>query len=105
MADGSVERRARNEAFFRAVNEQLERIFARSGATRSYVCECSRGDCVDRIELTRTEYLEVRSHPARFAVKPGHQAREAEQVVAENGRFTVVEKTGAAAAYVDGGAA
>lgn len=57
-----------------------------------FVCECSDSTCVDAIRLTPTEYGDVRAHPTRFFVVPGHELTELERVVEENIRFTVVEK-------------
>ena len=36
-------------------------------------CECARLGCNQLIELTVREYEEVRSHPRRFVVVPGHE--------------------------------
>lgn len=51
------------------------------------------------MELTLGEYQEVRSHPNRFAVLPGHVLEVVERVVAAHDGFVVVEKVGPAAAY------
>jgi hypothetical protein len=46
---------------------------------------------VDAIRLSPAEYADVRAHPTRFFVIPGHELEEIERVVEENGRFTIVE--------------
>jgi 5-bromo-4-chloroindolyl phosphate hydrolysis protein len=48
------------------------------------------------LEITASEYAEVRRQPRRFAVAPGHLYPEVERVVGEFGAYMVVEKTGAA---------
>ncbi|HZQ02996.1 MAG TPA: hypothetical protein VFA88_03160 [Gaiellaceae bacterium] len=96
MTEGSFEQLARNQMLFRVLNEQLKPILARSGEPPSFVCECSRGDCRERIALAHDEYADVRAHAAHFAIKPGHDFAEIERIVHENGRFAVVEKIGQA---------
>jgi hypothetical protein len=52
-------------------------------------------ECSEYISLTHDEYEQVRQHPARFAVKPGHVLPEVERIVdhgGTDGRYTVVEK-------------
>jgi hypothetical protein len=47
---------------------------------------------VDAIRLSPAEYADVRAHPTRFFVIPGHELEELGRVVEQNGRFVVVEK-------------
>ena len=92
------ERRARNEALFREVNERIEELSPDSAdeseqeASIEFVCECSRADCTELIEVTRAEYEAVRSDPRRFIVVPGHEHTDTERVVERNSGFFVVEK-------------
>jgi len=58
------------------------------------LCECGTGGCTERLELTRTEYEQLRRYPTRFAVLPGHQIPGVERVVEEHEGFLVVEKLG-----------
>ena len=51
------------------------------------------------MELTLGEYEELRSHPHRFAVRPGHVLETVEHVVDAHDGYVVVEKFGRAAAY------
>jgi hypothetical protein len=57
-----------------------------------FVCECSDARCVDKLRLTPREYIEVREHPTRFFVVPGHEMAEVDRVVGRNAGFTTVEK-------------
>lgn len=83
----------RIEALFRELNNAVQVYFHTDGETRgSFVCECSNETCVDPVELTPAEYGDVRAHPTRFFVVPGHEDEEIERVVEENGRFVIVEK-------------
>lgn len=89
-----------NEALFREVNDRIREISDRFGQdeeTYDFVCECSDAGCTQRVVLTRDEYQEVRSDPARFVVAKGHVLPEIEDVVARAKDHVVVEKEGAAA--------
>jgi hypothetical protein len=92
------ERRARNEALFREVNERIELLSAdladesEQEASFEVVCECGRDDCTELIEVTRPQYESVRSDPRRFIVRPGHEHTDIERVVERNSGFLVVEK-------------
>ncbi len=93
------ERAARNEAVFRRVNERLEEVNAAFGSMvegGDFVCECADIGCVERIELTLTQYEALRSVPTHFIVKPGHELAEEERVIEAHADFLVVEKIGEA---------
>jgi hypothetical protein len=99
MEPGSAERLAKNESFFRQVNERIKDVadgFA-DGQTYEFLCECSEPGCTERIELSSEQYEWVRAHPARFFLSPGHRARQIEQVVERRDDHIVVEKRGIAA--------
>ena len=100
----SEERVARNEALFREFNERVEDLadtldhngegeYLRIG----FVCECGNLDCLERIELTRAAYEEVRSDPKLFVVAPGHEDMNIARVVGRREGYEVVEKVAAAA--------
>ena len=93
-------RLARNEAFFREVNERIDDVAASLGDDDhryEYVCECSEPSCTDRIELTRDEYEHVREDEARFVLAPGHVTSQIESVVERDDDHVLIEKVGAAA--------
>jgi hypothetical protein len=95
-------RKARNEAFFREINEGIQEVVEHSSTVRSggiaFVCECAREDCTQALALTIDEYRQVRSVATRFVVVPGHEDLGLERVVASAPGYTVVEKIGEAAA-------
>ena len=83
----------RNETLFRELNDALQAYFRTGDGTRgSFVCECSTASCVAPVQVAPVEYADVRAHPTRFFVVPGHEYEELERVVEENDRFLVVEK-------------
>ncbi|HEU5279295.1 MAG TPA: hypothetical protein VFU26_10365 [Gaiellaceae bacterium] len=89
------ERIGLNEAVFREVNERIEdlaRTFEQGPEPLDLVCECGDASCVQRISMTRAEYEELRSDPHQFAVHPGHEIRDVEQVVAKRNGYDIVAK-------------
>lgn len=95
------ERLARNEAFFRDVNERIndsaQRLTVVSDAHDwEYFCECADPGCLERVSLTREEYEAIRADPTRFVLCPGHAIPEIERVVAIDAERMVVEKDGRA---------
>jgi 3,4-dihydroxy-2-butanone 4-phosphate synthase len=93
MTDWRV-REVGNETRSRDLNEWIEDSAEGSAttATTSYVCECSNGDCLARIDLTHTEYEDVRAHPTRFAIALDHESPDLDVVISEYRRFTVIRK-------------
>jgi hypothetical protein len=96
-----LERKARNEAMLREVNERIEQINkeaeARGWAPEDrfgFLCECGAedGGCDGRVELTIDEYEAVRGQDDRFVLVPGHETRGVERVIQRNERFVVVDK-------------
>ena len=75
MAADPAERLARDQNFFRQVNERIREIAGEHGSLeQEYLCECSDPACTGRISLTLGEYESIRSHPVRFVLVPGHRA-------------------------------
>ena len=108
------ERQARNEALVREVNERIEQVnqSAEEGGRADqetsfeFLCECGRGDgaeltCVEHFEMTLREYEELRSQDDRFAVVPGHENLELEEVVRRTEQYLVVDKRPAAEPFVE----
>ena len=99
METAQKERLARNESFFREVNERIGDIADRLGGddeTYEYLCECANPECTERIELTAAEYENVRGDGARFVLAPGHAMEELEIIVHRQPDHVLVEKIGVA---------
>jgi hypothetical protein len=96
-SDERAERLAKNEAFFREANEQLEReaLLGRA-STFDCICECSRRGCVARLGLTTTEYERLRTRSDQFALAHGHEDTTIETVVETFPNYLVVQKFGTA---------
>jgi hypothetical protein len=103
-------RLGRNQVIARSLNEQLAGGLIKPkpplpAGIAGFMCECSNLACTGLVYMDVKEYSEVRTAPARFVVRTGHQIPEIERVVGGHGNFVVVEKIGAARRAVDGGAA
>ena len=94
--DPRTERVGKNEAVFREVNERINDVTRED--TAEYLCECGYATCTETIQMTVADYEGVRSEPTHFAVLPGHEIPDLEEVVARNEEFLVVRKKAGAAA-------
>jgi hypothetical protein len=104
VLDARKRRIAENEARFREINERLANDVAELTAadeTTDFVCECGKVECTLTIALTLDEYRHVRDDPLLFAVLPGHQIEDAEDVLTSTERYAVVRKHAEAAPVVE----
>lgn len=102
--EGKKQRRAAaNEAAIRDVNEGIERGQwpGDEDAPVGFRCECARLGCNQLVELTVREYEEIRSHPRRFVVAPGHQLPDVEAIIATRPGYLIVEKRDQAGAVAE----
>ena len=88
--DARAERAGKNEAVFREVNERISDLTRENAA--EFLCECATKTCTETLQMTRAEYENVRSVPTDFAVLPGHEVPDLEEVVERNDAFLVVRK-------------
>jgi hypothetical protein len=89
------ERIGLNEAVFREVNERISDLAGQFGLEEQpldLVCECGDPACVERISMSRDAYEQLRSDSTHFAVFPGHELPDVEDVIARNGTYDVVRK-------------
>ena len=92
---GETARRiAQRQVLIREVNERVHEVAGDFGVAEGFsiLCECASSECQELIELTQTEYENLRRMPTRFAVLRGHDVPAVERVVQENDRFVTVEK-------------
>lgn len=95
----TAKRLARNEAFFREVNERIRETAERFGAddhTYEFICECADPNCTDRVSLSPSAYEEIRADSRRFVLAEGHENTRIEQLVAAEDDHVIVEKVGVA---------
>ncbi len=56
----------------------------------TFICECGDPGCATKISLSLLEYETVRSHPNHFVIAANHENPDAESVVMETMRFSIV---------------
>jgi hypothetical protein len=82
----------RNETLFRELNNAVERYFKDNGRMHGeFVCECSEVTCVEPMTLSPELYADIRAHPTRFFLVPGHEVEGLERTVEELPGVTIVE--------------
>ena len=89
-----VERKAKNQALFREVNERIAETFGAlgpaDGGVQAFICECSRIGCRQLAEVPVAVYSRVREDPSHFLVLAGHEDRDREDVVEDRGDYLIV---------------
>jgi hypothetical protein len=102
-----LDRQARNEALIREVNERIDAIAEEEpvwdeGGLFDFICECGRqGGCHAVVQLTLTEYEEVRAQDDRFLVAPGHETDGLENITKRTDRYLIVDKLPGAEPFVE----
>ena len=104
-ADITAERVGRNQATFRAANEDIHdsaREYEFSDPI-PFVCECTDPGCRDLIRVPRAEYEQVRADGRLFLNADGHEiaAGPHGRVVERRDGYNVVEKVGVAGDVVE----
>jgi hypothetical protein len=94
-----VDERARkigvNEAMFREVNERIEGLaesFGLGNQALDLICECGDVSCAHQIRMTGQEYETLRKEPTFFAVYPGHEIDDVEDIVDRRDGYDVIRK-------------
>ena len=98
MSDGGTTavKAARNQSLWREVNERVASV-AEAAGEMELLCECADIECTQTITISAGEYENIRNNSRRFPIALGHEFPDIEDVVEENERYAVVEKTGKAA--------
>jgi hypothetical protein len=103
VSDERARRIGLNEGVFRAVNERLEALAEQAGLADEkldLICECGTTACASRLEMTRVAYEVLRANPITFAVVPGHERKDIEDVVEYGSGYNVVKKRDPAAVEI-----
>lgn len=96
---GTDEARARNEKLKSYVNDRVEDLndaLDASTPVSDWICECADASCTAPVRASARVYDDVRGHPRRFMIVPGHERPELERVVEHGGEYLIVEKVGEA---------
>jgi len=97
--EAKVARIVENELAFRTANESLRSVFEHAGVADEsfpFLCECGDSECTKLVLVPLDVYAELRDHPDRFVIAPGHRQLEAESILAETEAYHLIEKTGPA---------
>jgi hypothetical protein len=95
---------AKNEDLRRDQNNRLEADNASvhwvNPPYADWICECANPKCSEPVQLSVSEYDEVRTNPTHFIIVPSekHISADVERVVQRTDRYWIVEKLGIAAA-------
>ena len=82
-----------NEGLFRNMNEQLKSLADQFELEELLlVCECGNRECEARVRVPADQYEQIRADPRFFALVPGHERTDVEQVVSERDGYNVVKK-------------
>ncbi len=95
VADERTRRIGENEHLFRTVNDKLEGLnesFAVLSDEFTVVCECGDAMCVRRFPMSRDHYVALRADSTLFAIAPGHEAADVEDVVEKTADYWIVRK-------------
>lgn len=90
------------EGQFREANDRLTAGRPPGDDDFSVLCECGHPDCRALVEIEREEYDALRAGDGCFAIVPGHEVLEAEEVLWRTPSYWVVRKHGLAEAAADG---
>ena len=101
MGDARRDRIARNEAFYRELNEAIARGEGPARDPLMLLCECGDENCTEALHIPAAQYEAMRQHPRRFLLLEGHEIPNAERVVERRRGWLVVEKPEDAAHVVD----
>jgi hypothetical protein len=103
MEGKKQQRAAAGESTIRDVNEGIERGQwpGEEDSPVGFRCECARIGCNQLIELSVHEYEEIREHPRRFVLIPGHEQRDVETVIEARPGYVIVEKRDRAGAVAE----
>lgn len=97
--DARVARIAENEVMFRTANESLRAVFEHAEEAQQpfpFLCECGDSHCTVLVLLSLDVYADLREHPDRFVIAPGHKQLDTERVLDETDAYQLIEKTGTA---------
>ena len=97
MSDQHDERARRiglNEGLFRSMNEQLKSLAEQAELDDRLllVCECGEPECEQPVRVPAEQYEQIRADPHFFALVPGHELKDVEEIVSERDGYNVVKK-------------
>lgn len=93
----SKRRLIENEVIFKDVNKNIKEFIEEETAGSAstilpFYCECSNPECIERINLSTTEYERLHKGKRLYVTVVGHEFTEVEDVVKKESRFQIVQK-------------
>jgi hypothetical protein len=106
MDPSAAERIGRTDSAFRDANEQIvvraEEELSDGEQAVPFICECADEDCATIVQLTLSEYEDVRTDSRQFLNVIGHERSEGlVEIVSTNHNHLVVRKSGLAGEIAD----
>ncbi len=94
LDDERARRIGLNEGVFRRMNEQLKGLAQQFQLDDQLllVCECGYSECEQRVRVPPQDYEQIRSDARLFALVPGHELEDVEEIVARRDGYNVVKK-------------
>ena len=88
-----AERNTVRRALMRDVNDRIVEVNDQFESTEpiGIICECVVDGCVETITVERGTYDDVRRHPGRYVLVPGHEAPEDRPVGEPHETYVVVD--------------
>jgi hypothetical protein len=77
---------------FRCVNERIVDLAAPLMSTRELlwlICECPNDGCTQTMRMTLPEYDAMRVQRGLYALVPGHEQRELEEIIRRTDRYVL----------------
>ncbi len=95
-----AQRMRRNEELMEQLNRRIERTLDEirdeadedPDAPMAFLCECSRLECRERIEMTPSRFDRIHRDPDLFMLVQGHEMPDIERVVDQEGDVLIVRK-------------
>ena len=84
-----------NEAIFREANERIREVnetFATLTDELKLICECGHGTCAEQISMKPGDYRRSAPSLPDFAIVPGHEIPDVEEVIARGEEYAIVRK-------------
>jgi hypothetical protein len=85
---------------FRCVNQRIVDLAMPFGIVDGLIwliCECPNDGCTQPMRMTRSEYDNMCAEPGLFALVPGHERNDLDEIVASHDRYLLFRPARAAA--------
>jgi hypothetical protein len=93
----SIDEKGRRQGIYREVNRRVRQVAESYVADQpiDFLCECGEGACTASIELTKAQADPILSQSESAMIATEHaESPNGQRVLAENGRFVVVDLWG-----------